>query len=204
MAAKKSLITTFTPPGRLAFAYIAKPDTTAPEGARFQPDCKYKGTICFDGNTDLSKFEALVRKAAADEFGKDHDDLALPFKAGKEGGEMDSMMVMQAKTIKQPECVDAKGRALPGGVFPKSGDKVVFKIALVPYEKTEKVREKGKMVDVMIRGVSARLYGVQVIERGAAASAGGWAVMDGYDGADEPAIQGSTGPQSDDDADLPF
>lgn len=214
MAAKKSLTTTFTPPGILAFSFIAKPDDKAPEGSKFKPDGKYKGTLVFDVDTDLSKFEAILRRAAREEFGKDVEDLFLPLQAGKSGGEMDGKMKLQAKTIKQPECVDAKGRAMPAGVFPKSGDKCVFKMAIVPFQKPIETPEvytdaKGKpavrMVPGTMYGVSARLYGVQVIERGAAGSAGGWEQHDGYEAADEPA-RSNTGPQGggDDSDDLPF
>lgn len=181
--AKNQFPVVFSPAGTLAFSYIAKPDTEAPPGASFKPDGKYKGTILLEPDADLADIQARALAAAREQLGEfDESEFHFPWKSGdtRKNEELHGKILFDAKSQFQPECVDSRGTKLPAGVYPKSGDTVRFKVALVPFKKTEKVREKGKMVDVDLFGVSARLYGVQLIKKGAGGGGGWEAVEDGY------------------------
>lgn len=175
-------------PALLMRSYFEKPDTTAPAGAKFKPDGKYKGTLVLPGDYDFTTIEAEARAIAkADLSTHSDEDLRLPWKAGEpfndkdgnENVEFVDKFLLQAKSDRSPETVDGRGKRVPNGVFAKYGDKVIFKIALVPYEKDEQVREGKKTVTVKAFGVSARLYGVQIVERGQGGSDGGWDEAEG-------------------------
>jgi hypothetical protein len=78
-----------TPFGILAYAYIAKPDDQAPEGAGFKPDGKFKGMLVVDDEATLAALRAeciAYLRAQLPDAPADEDALALPIKAGEAMG----------------------------------------------------------------------------------------------------------------------
>ena len=186
MAAKQKLTVLRTPPGRLLFVHIASPDDKAIAGAAWKPDGKYKLTVQVQ---DLKGLDDAIYAFAKGEFGSNYpgdENLLVPFKAGKRDEDADSIMIT-AKSSFQPKCFDAAVRPLPQGVFPAFGDKGVAKFSLFPFQKTEKVRVNGKMVDETVYGVSARLLAVQVIEKRGSGDGDGFEAQEGYEAEDAPA-----------------
>lgn len=217
--AKNNYPTAFTPAGRLAYAYIAKADTEAPAGASFKPDGKFKGTLVLDADADIEPLRAQCIELLRAEFGSklpDESELALPIKSGDghRNEEFHGFTLVSAASQYQPTIFDGQPKEVPKGVFPYSGDKVRFKVSLYPFKKTEKVREKGKMIDVDLYGVSLRLLAVQIIEKGQAGGGqGGFdAVEGGYEASEddvrqprgeaEPKRERKTERQTGDDADF--
>lgn len=189
MAAKQQNPIIFTDAAVLAYAFLKEPDTKAPEGAAFKPDGKYKGTLVYDGGTDFSALEKRCLAWAKEVLGDvgDVEAFHYPWKSGDghRNEEMHGKILLTAKSQFQPEFVDGRGTKLPAGVYPRSGDTAVFKVALVPFKKTEKVREGKKMVDVDLYGVTARLFGVQIVKKSQGGGEGGWGAVEGGYEADE-------------------
>ena len=74
-------------------------------------------------------------------------------------------------------------------------------VTVYVYEKTEKVKEKGKLVDVLTQGASLQLVAVQIIEK--RAGAGGYANGFGEeDGGYEASADESEAPGGEDDGDF--
>jgi hypothetical protein len=202
--AKQPKVQIVTPVGTAAYAYFHKPDT----GNRFS-DNKYKGRLVLPGNTDLSKIEKTIRDFAATVFpNADLSDLQLPWKAGedafKDKDEFKGKIVLTAKSKFAPQIVDAKKKTLPKGVKAQSGDNVKFVCGLYAYEQTEKVKEKGKLIDMTIYGVSLQLSVVQVIAKNA--GGGGLDLLSEEDGwePDPDSIPDDTGHNDDGDNDGDF
>lgn len=188
---KKNIIWT-TPFGTLAYAYIAKPDDKAPEGAGFKPDGKFKGTLVFDNAADVEQMRqdciAMIRATYPETANVDVDQFVLPVKpgetlGGKKAEAFAGKAVLEAKSQYRPAVFDSAGVKCPEGVFAYSGDIVRFKVSPYVFKKTEKVREGKKMADVDIYGVSLRLSGVQIKKKGPGSGGGFDAVEDGeFDG----------------------
>lgn len=178
MAKKKFLAR--IPKGIAAYAYFHKPDT----GHKYS-NGKYKGTVVLDGDVDLSDLKAKALAAAEHEWGDkfDPDDLKLPFfeyEGDKE--EFQGKVLVKASTKYAPKIVDAKRNALKKGIQARSGDLVTLVVNLIPYEKTEKVKEGKKLIDVKTQGISAQLNIVQLIKKGA--GGGGLELLEDEEGDD--------------------
>ncbi|WP_458098577.1 hypothetical protein [Roseomonas sp. WA12] len=174
--AKTPLIILTTIAAPMLFSFLKAPDTKAPEGASFKPDGKYKATVALDDVPEDHR--AAILKLAKETFGENYpgdEDVKMPWNDGDDRNdeELHGKTLLIAKSKFQPKFADARGKPLPKGVFPRAGDKVRLKYSLFPYEKTENVREGKKTVVVKVFGVSARLLGVQVVERGQGGDAGG-------------------------------
>ncbi len=191
--AKEKKVLFVTPTGTAAYAYFHKPDT----GKKYS-DNKFKGDLILDGDTDLSRLEELCRQVAEKAYpDADLSDLNLPFKSGDDhkNEEFHGKIILKAKSKYKPNIVDAKKKPLPRKVEARSGDQVRYVIALNPYDKTEKVKEGKKLIDVTMYGVSAYLQVVQLIEK--RAGGGGLDELDEIDGFDGDDFDGDYG--SDDD-----
>lgn len=185
--------------GRYAFGHVDKPDTERPKGAKgdWKPDGKYKATIVIEPET----IEAAVKEAAeAAGYDTNSEGFFFPYEAAnaEKYPEDAGKVTLTAKSQFQPQVFDGAGREVKG-VFPKGGDQIRMKVELNPFEKVEKVRENGKMVDMKIQGVSARLNGIQIAKRGGGggfgAVEGGWTA--GEEGSstttDEAPSEGASG-----------
>jgi hypothetical protein len=181
-----------TPFGTLAYAYIAKADDQAPEGAKFTPDGKFKGTLVVEDAEDFAQLRAdclAFLRAELPDAPADEDLLALPIKAGESLGSKKAesfagKTVMEAKSQYRPKVYDAAGKVCPEGVYAYSGDTVRFKVTPYAFKKTEKVREGKKMVEVDLFGVSLRLVSVQIKEKGGGGGDVGFDAVEGggFDG----------------------
>lgn len=160
--------------GRYAFGYIEKADDKAPPGATWKPDGKFKASIVIEPEA-LEK--AVVEAAEASGYDPNAEGFFRPYEASnvEKYPEDAGKVVLEAKSKFRPTIYDGLGSEVKG-VFPKGGDMIRMKIELNPFEKTEKVRENGKMVDAKIQGVSARLVGIQIARRG---GGGGFGAVDG-------------------------
>lgn len=195
MAEKKKFPKVVTPAGTAAYAWLKNPDS----GKKFSDD-KYKVTLVID--EDDAGIEALREKfieAARIEWGKDVDvdELQMPL-VTKDKEEFAGKVLIVAKSQFQPGFVDASKAKLADGVFPMSGDLIKLSAIAFPYEKTEKVKIKGKLVNDTVRGITLRLRGVQLLEK---RSGGGSDVADDFDeeeGYESPASGGTAGGEDDD------
>jgi len=162
MAKKKFLAR--VPRGIAAFAYIHKPDT----GHKYSTN-KFKVTVVLDGDTDMEAIRAKALEAAAHEWGDkvQEGDIVMPWRDGndRKQEEFHGKILLTASSKFAPTVVDSKRKPLKKGVQVWSGDEVAIVVNLNPYEKTEKVREGKKMVEVQTFGVSAQLNIVQLIAK---------------------------------------
>ena len=158
------------PRGVSAYAYVDKPDS---EGT--YADDKFKITVICEPDTDLSAFEAQIMKAAKAKWSDlDEDTFQLPWKLHDPDDKKEAYqgkLTYSAKSKFMPQVVDAKRNVMPEGTPVYSGSIVRAVATVYLYEKTEKVRDGKKLVDVTLRGASLQLATVQIIEkRGSGAS----------------------------------
>lgn len=162
MANKKFLAR--VPRGIAAFAYIHKPDT----GHQYSTN-KYKVTVVLDGDTDMEAIRAKALEAATHKWGDKvpEADIVMPWRDGddRKQEEFHGKLLITASSKFAPTVVDSKRKPLKKGVQVWSGDEIAIVVNLNPYEKTEKVREMKKTVDVKVFGVSAQLNIVQLIQK---------------------------------------
>lgn len=184
---KKFTLAAVTPAGVASYSYLTKPDT---EGQ--YADGKYKVTVIFDGDTDLSALEAKCREVAEKSWPDvDLDDVKMPFIDGDTTGkeELAGKIKTTIKSKFAPQLVDAKRNPLPKKVKIFSGDLIKVAVTILPYESTETVVEnvKGKKVKktVKVYGITLQLGAVQLIEKRNTGSGGAGASMfedeDGYE-----------------------
>lgn len=150
-----------------AFAYVNEPDT---EG-KFA-DGKFKITMKWEKDQDISALETAINEVAAESFPDiDPSDIKLPLKDGDESEKDDyqGFITATAKTKDRPKLIDAKRNPLPAKVKIFSGDVVKVAVTVAGYESTEKVVEKvnGKRVEKTekVYGVTLYLDAVQLIEK---------------------------------------
>lgn len=216
MATKKTYVTVTLPPGVAAFAHLYKADDKAPDGASWKPDGKIKTSLVYDDASVLDEVrEAILKKLRADYPGVQDDDFKLPLAEYPEDGKLADLRgktIVIAKT--QPDrwltngtpgagkIVDSKNRNLPKGVEVRSGDLIRIRATVNAYEKTEKVKIKGKIVDETVYGANLWLNGVQLIDKRASGSGGGFDEYDGgYDSseASDGFASGDTAAAADDE-----
>jgi hypothetical protein len=207
----------FTPIASTGNAHVAKPDTEAPEGASWKPNGKYKISLVFEGDDpELAKLRAEFEKEAKAHY-PDAEAVDFPFKEGKADSKYAGMVFFTAQSTKQPECFNARNREIAPENFSRGGDRARIKLALVPWTKKDKVKERvnGRVVETEIDvfGISARIYGLQLVEKRQAGSGfdeieGGF---DGDDAADDNTTSNRSGgetrssrPKADLDDDIPF
>lgn len=177
---KKQTVRIALPQGPAAFAWLDKPDT----GQKYSDD-KFKVTMIYDSPDVLSEVEEACVKAAKEEWPSVKPaDLKLPFQDGddKEKEEFHGKTLVTLKSKFKPAQVDAKKNPLPADVRVMSGDVIRCAASLYCYEKTEKVKEGGKMKNVTVHGVSLQLLGVQLIEKRNMGGNGGTDLFDEEDG----------------------
>jgi hypothetical protein len=173
--------TIYSPAAVARFAYLEHPDTEAPEGSSFKPDGKRKVTLVYDSLDDLAGMRKAVRAAAAEKWPNlDLDnDLAEPFKVYPDDHRSEEMRGKVSFTPKtgweSVKHYDAKKKDITGSVFAQAGDLIKVACSIYLYEKTEKVKENGKVKDVKVFGAALQLSAVQIIEKNAG----------GFDGFDE-------------------
>jgi hypothetical protein len=190
------------PRGIAAYAYVDKADT---EGQ--YSDDKFKVTVICEPDTDVSKIEATILDAAKAKWSDlDVDDFNMPFKLHDPDAKNEAFqgkLTYTAKSKFMPEVVDAKRNVLPEGTPVYSGSLIRTAASLYLYEKTEKVREGKKTVDVLMRGASLQLATVQIIEkRGGLGKGAGKSVLDDEDGFDSQGASGSAALGDDNDGDF--
>jgi hypothetical protein len=163
MAKKEPAVFVRLPAGTAGFSYLHKPDT---EGT--YADGKYKVTIVYDKDVDLSEIEKVCVAEAKKKWPKlKPSDVKMPFRDGDETGkeELEGKVTVTPKSKFQPKLVDAKRNELPESVKIFGGDIVKAVASLYLYESTENVKENGKTKKVTVYGVSLQLAGVQLIEK---------------------------------------
>lgn len=110
-----------TPAGVAAYSYIHKPDTKGQYA-----DNKYKTTIIFPGDADMSKITAACVAAAKMEWGDKvkMSTVKLPIRDGDTKGkeEFEGKLLITAKSKYAPGVVDSRREALADGVEVWSGD----------------------------------------------------------------------------------
>jgi hypothetical protein len=180
--AKEKAVKIVLPAGVAAYAWLTKAD----EGQQYS-DGKFKVTVVFDSDTDLSAVEAACLAAAKAKWPSVKPaDVTLPFQDGdnKEKEEFHGKTLVTLKSKFKPAQVDAKKNPLPANVFAASGDLIKTAATLYCYEKAEKVKDaKGKIANVTIHGVSLQLNAVQLLDKRnmGANSADAFDEEDGYE-----------------------
>jgi hypothetical protein len=166
---KKFSVEVVSPKAIAAYAWVNKPDT----GNQYSDD-KYKVTLVFDGEADLSKLEAAAKEVADHDFPDvKFDDVKLPFVDGdtkaEKNEEFAGKVLVTAKSQFKPGVFDAKRKALPKGIELRSGDVCKALLKAISYEKTETVVEKvnGKRVESKetVHGITFQLAGLQLLEK---------------------------------------
>ena len=163
--AKKNMAKITLPRAVASLAYLTSPDT----GHKFS-DNKYKVTMRYSEDP----FAGLIEKAkeiAANEWGGevDFEEVRLPFKTAEEQTKeyYEGCWTITPKTKFAPSLFDSRRKPLPRGVKIQGGDEIAAIIVLLPYEKSEKVKEGKRLVDVMTYGITAQLKAVQLIRKNA-------------------------------------
>jgi hypothetical protein len=212
VAEKKKYIQTRLPAGTLAWSFLYYPDDKAPEGASWKPDGKFKATIVYEPS-QLADLTALIKKEATEHFKGvklDWDEFKFPFTVHDEESPRESWRnkaVLIAKSKQQPRTFDAKrnqlspivdaagnpvldddGKPVKPKVMIRSGDIVKAVVGVAFYEKTEKVKEGKKMVDVQVKGCNLYIDGVQLIDKRSTGGSGAdmFDDEDGFVAGDEP------------------
>lgn len=189
MSQKKKLPKVATPAGVAAYAWVNKRDS----GNEYSDD-KYKVTLLLDEEDQateefIASVTAKAKELATEEWGKCPKNLQLPFRDGNEIADekedkedFRGHVVFTLKTKYQPGVVDAKKKPLPPKAV-MSGDLIRASAQLVPYKKTEKVRENGKTKNETIHGISFRLRNIQLLEKRnmGGGAAGDFDEMDEYE-----------------------
>ena len=185
MAEKKKSIIVVLPRAVAAHAYLDKPDTQVPEGASFKADNKFKVTSIYDDAAALAKADAIIREAAKAKWSDvDFEEFKFPWTTHDEDARKEAFRGKTTVTTKsqhKPKLVDSKKNAVPESVKVRGGDIIATASTVYLYEKTEKVKEGKKLIDVVTRGASLQLFSVQLIEKRNAAGSGG-DVFDEEDG----------------------
>jgi hypothetical protein len=212
MAEKKAPKKTYVlPAGIAAHPHIAAPD----KKGQFADD-KYKVTIVWDADVDLSKIRAEIVAQAKEKFGSkfDEESFHFPWRVRDENDPKEDFRNKITCVIKsdfKPDVVDAKKQPVPvasikgtgkdGEVYTKMrGDRVKAMATLYLYAKTEKVKDGKKLVDVETLGCSLQLCAIQIIEKRSGGNyAAGFDEEDGYSSAgSDAAADGDPGASRED------
>lgn len=199
---KKTNPTYILPAGTAAFPHVEKPDS---EG-KFA-DNKFKVRMVWDGDVDLSEIRKTIIKGAKEEFGSkfDEETFAFPFREWGDDAEKEEFrgkITADVKSKFAPDVRDAKRNVVSRKGIKLAGDKIKVMVTLYFYEKTEKVKEGKKMVDVTIYGCSLQLVAIQIIEKrsgGGGNYGGGFDEEDGYDASAAGGTDGDDSSGGDDD-----
>ena len=194
-------ISTMLPQGTAADSYIDKPDDKGVEGAQWKPDGKYKIKIVYEDETPLAGLNDIIRKSARAKWPDvDFENFNFPFTSHEDDARREGFRgktVVAAKTqfkLEGDKLVDSKRVPLPDGVKVFGGDIVKAIVSLYLYEKTEKVKEGKKIVDVVTRGCSLQLDAVQLIQKRAMGGGTGdvsFGEEEGFDGVGSKFAKGS-------------
>jgi hypothetical protein len=180
--AKQTKVQIVTPAGIAAYSYFHRADTKGKYANN-----KFKGDLVIDGSVDMSSLEKTLRDFAEAAFpGQGQsEDLKLPWSTWdnkEKNEEWIGSTILKASSKFAPKIVDTKRKPLPKGIEARSGDEVRFVCTLYAYEKTEKVKEGKKLIDVTFYGVSLQLQVVQLIKKNA--GGGGLDALDDIEGFD--------------------
>lgn len=174
--AKEKQIKVVVGPGIAAYAWVTKPDASRKNGGKSEyGDDKFKVTVVAENDAPfLDTLRAQCDEAAKLKWGKVPEDLRYPIGDGDEKAdrkpEFAGKALLTAKSQYKPGCVDAKRNELPEGVWVGSGDLIKASCVLYAYEKTEKVKDGKKIIDVVSKGISLQLRNIQLLEKRAGGS----------------------------------